>query len=213
MSLPVSLPVNLPVVAPADKPALPEFKVTSCFGCLSRNRLADLEADLMVVTVMFKSRLAPVFQPLDLSSGNRIARALAKKHFAGRLGENVLLDLRAKHGPQKYIYVVGLGSFERFGQDTVCAFFRLVLDKARELQSRSVVFVIPPGRLSAAVVSLRTTAATLRCRVQERASNGGLGKLERIEIVASPQACHLIEAGLHGCGQYCQTCPDPKIPQ
>ncbi len=193
--------------------AMPAFKVSTAFGCFSRNRLEQMPTDLLVLTAMHGVNLPAGLTSVDKVSGGSIVKALKNSAFNAHQGEHQVIDLSQKQLPQKYVLVVGLGDFRRFNRRGACGLFSLAIDEAVRLGVKNMLIPIAPSRLSASSLSLTTTAATLRCCVEQKAKQGALGKLEEIQLVCAPQAKRYVETGLAVDHQICPTCTHPTLGQ
>ena len=202
----------IPGSDPGKLSKLPTFKVVSAFGCLSKQRLVETAADLLVLAAVRGAHLHSLYKPLDLAFGRRLTQHMLGKGFEGRLGERLLIDIRDLGARQKYVLVVGLGPYRGFNKESACSLFRTIIDTANEIQAQSVCIPIPPNRLSQGAFSLKSTASVLKCRIEERILRGQLGHLQEVLLVCSPQAeAHLL-AGLAVSAPRCQLCTNPCMP-
>lgn len=170
-------------------------------------RIESVKTDLLVITHLEHMRLGHGPQRFDELLGNRISQAVADAHFAGNLGDSLLVETADQK--IKRVLIVGLGKPDTFGRPNLCGLFRMIFESARATGATKVSIPIFPGRLTD--LNLKGTAAVLRCKLSLLGSQGALGDLDEVEILCAPQATRHLLSGFSVEQQLCRVCKNPKI--
>lgn len=170
-------------------------------------RIESVHTDLLVLTELEHMRLGPGPARFDALLDSAISKALAEDHFSGRLGNSLLI--KTDNAKIREVVVVGIGKPAAFGRPSLCGLFRLVFEQAVASGAKKVTIPVFPGRLTD--INLKGTAAVLRCKILQLASEGLLGSIEEVEILTSPQATRHFLLGLQVEEPLCRVCRNPRI--
>lgn len=165
---------------------------------------ADIETDLLVLDFHEHMHFGQGMNELDEFTGGALTRAVKEQHFAGRLGEHILVSQPS----EKLRHILLLGAGPEANRIHTCGLVALILEFARRLGAKQVTIPLCPGRLRE--MSLAGTMAVLRCRLGQ-VEPALLTTLQRIEILSTVQAKRWIVEGLTISDSLCHQCMNPTI--
>jgi hypothetical protein len=173
------------------------------------NDLSELDTDLLVIEQHAHKYLGGGPKAIDTILGGALTAALSQSEFTGELGQTLLIPLPERQ--VRNLLLIGAGDTSlQGGRSVLCATFGLVLETARNLKAKRISLPMFPGGLDRAGMS--GTMAILQCRLRQfERQNGGLGGIEEIEILSTPQAKRWLSEGLSAAKLLCATCSNPQL--
>jgi hypothetical protein len=169
-------------------------------------------AEMLVLTKLSGANFNAFAQAIDQSLDGLLTATADGWH--AQPGSYRLLHLPAlgkQLGGLQYILLVGLGNTSQFQRRNLCAFTGMALSAAARMRVKRLLFLESPHRCTEQQLTLKGSAAIMRCRTDVLRGNGMLRELEALEFAATPQAKPFLLAGLNVTTLRCHTCSSPEL--
>ena len=114
---------------------------------VSTDQLQNLRADALILWIFEATELSAAAQAIDTAMSGAIQSVIASGDFAGKNGDaTILYSQGSLHVPR--VILVGLGTREAFAADTLRRSAALGLQKARDMNARTVITALEAGSLT-----------------------------------------------------------------
>lgn len=201
---------NPMILRSIDLPRGITFTLNPIMGTNEDPGIENLDTDLLVFTQMRSSKMSEGMMKIDNKLSGALSKAVKENGFSGKAGESVVVECQSPStSKQKYLLLVGLGSYKNFNSFVVCGMMRLVLEEAQKRGVKKITIPFMPNRQTEDKVSLTASVNTLVCKV--RMFQDDLPKLQEVELFCTPQARQYLQDGLMGHTPRCMICRNPEL--